>query len=65
MKLNLENKTRKELLELLDNVKISDAPIEIKEKAIDEINIKLNGHFRNDNLFKDIEESQADISDIS
>ena len=51
---------------LLDNVKVSDLTANEKAKLINEIDFKINGRrFTDVEILKDIEESQADISDIN
>ena len=64
--LDLSKKTPKELIKLLDNVKVSDLPVDEKGKLIEEIEYRLNGRrYTDKQVLKDIEESQADISDIN
>ena len=64
--MDLSKKTPRELIELLDNVKVSDLEFNEKTALIKEIEFKLNGT-RDKNLeaLKQIEESQADVSDIA
>lgn len=51
---------------LLDNVKVSDLTANEKAKLIDEIEFRITGRRHTDvEILKDIEESQADISDIN
>jgi len=51
---------------LLDIVKVSDLPVDEKAKLVDEIEFKITGRrFTDAEILKDIEESQADISDIN
>ena len=65
MKLNLSNRTPEQLLKLLDSVKVSDLPIKEKARLIEDIEIKISGRkYTNEQILKDIEESQADYSDI-
>lgn len=64
--IDLSKKTPKELIKLLDNVKVSDLTANEKAKLIDEIEFKITGRrFTDVEILKDIEESQADISDIN
>lgn len=61
-----KNRTVQELRTLLDNVKVSDLTANEKAKLIDEIEFKITGRrFTDVEILKDIEESQADISDIN
>ena len=65
MKLNLSNRTPEQLLKLLDSVKVSDLPINEKARSIEDIEIKISGRkYTNEQVLRDIEESQADYSDI-
>ena len=65
MKLNLSNRTPEQLLKLLDSVKVSDLPINEKARLIEDIEIKISGRkYTNEQVLRDIEESQADYSDI-
>ena len=63
--IDLSKKTPKELIKLLDNVKVSDLNFDEKSALIKEIEFKLNGT-RDKNLeaLKQIEEGIADVSDI-
>ena len=61
-----KKRTVQELRTLLDNVKVSDLTANEKAKLIDEIEFKITGRrFTDVEILKDIEESQADISDIN
>lgn len=61
-----KKRTVQELRTLLDNVKVSDLTASEKAKLIDEIEFKITGRrFTDVEILKDIEESQADISDIN
>lgn len=63
--INLEDKTPKELRKLMDSVKVSDLSYEEKTAYINAIEQKLNGaDYKNKMLLKEIEEGQADISDL-
>lgn len=65
MKLNLSNRTPEQLLKLLDSVKVSDLSINEKARLIEDIEIKISGRkYTNEQVLRDIEESQADYSDI-
>lgn len=64
MILNLKNKTANELNTLLDKVKISDAPLEIRQKNIENIENALKIKCGNPDVLKDIEAGQPDIDDI-
>ncbi len=65
MKLNLSNRTHEQLLKLLDSVKVSDLPINEKARLIEDIEIKISGRkYTNEQVLRDIEDSQADYSDI-
>ena len=63
--IDLSKKTTKELIKLLDNVKVSDLDFNKKTALIKEIEYRLNGT-RDKNLeaLKQIEEGMADVSDI-
>ena len=64
MKLNLSNRTPEQLLKLLDSVKVSDLPINEKARLIEDIEIKISGRkYTNEQVLRDIEDSQADYSD--
>ncbi len=65
MKLNLSNRTPEQLLKLLDSVKVSDLSINEKARLIEDIEIKISGRkYTNEQVLRDIEDSQADYSDI-
>ena len=65
MKLNLSNRTPEQLLKLFDSVKVSDLPINEKARLIEDIEIKISGRkYTNEQVLRDIEDSQADYSDI-
>ena len=63
---NLENKSQKELKQLLDTVKThSELSYDEKEANIEAINIKLNGlNKHRPDLMIDILAGQSDISDL-
>ena len=66
MKIDLKRKTPLELKKLLDSVKVSDLPVIEKGKLIEEIEYRLSGRRYTDNqVLKDIEDSQADLDDIN
>jgi len=63
--IDLSKKTPKELIKLLDNVKVSDLEFNEKTALIKEIEFKLNGtRDKNIEALKQIEEGMAEISDI-
>ena len=63
--IDLSKKTPKELIKLLDNVKVSDLEFNKKTALIKEIEFKLNGaRDKKTEALKQIEEGQADVSDI-
>ena len=65
MKLNLSNRTPEQLLKLLDSVKVSDLPINEKARLIEDIEIKISGRkYTNEQILRDIEESQSDLDDF-
>ena len=66
MKIDLKRKTPLELKKLLDSVKVSDLPVVEKGRLIEEIEYRLSGRRYTDNqVLKDIEDSQADLDDIN
>ncbi len=65
MKLNLSNRTPEQLLKLLDSVKVSDLPINEKARLIEDIEIKISGRkYTNEQVLRDIEDSQSDLDDF-
>lgn len=63
--IDLSKKTPRELIKLLDNVKVSDLEFDKKTALIKEIEFKLNGtRDKKIEALKQIEEGMADISDI-
>ena len=65
MKLNLSNRTPEQLLKLLDSAKVSDLPINEKARLIEDIEIKISGRkYTNEQVLRDIEESQSDLDDF-
>lgn len=63
--IDLSKKTPKELIKLLDSVKVSDLEFNEKTALIKEIEFKLNGtRDKNTEALKHIEEGMADISDL-
>lgn len=63
--IDLSKKTPKELIKLLDNVKVSDLDFNEKTALIKEIEFKLNGtRDKNIEALKQIEEGMAEIDDI-
>ena len=59
--IDLTNKTKYELIKLLEIIAISDADDETKRINTENINNKLYG---NKKILKDIEDGQADYDDI-
>ena len=65
MKLNLSNRTPEQLLKLLDSVKVSDLSINEKARLIEDIEIKISGRkYTNEQVLRDIEDSQSDLDDF-
>ena len=63
--IDLSKKTPKELIKLLDSVKVSDLEFNEKTALIKETEFKLNGtRDKNIEALKQIEEGQPDVSDI-
>ena len=63
--IDLSKKTPRELIKLLDSVKVSDLEFDKKTALIKEIEFKLNGtRDKKIEALKQIEEGQADISDL-
>lgn len=68
---NIEEKINKtsdkqKLKEFMDTIKVSDLDVKDKGRLIDEIEIKITGRkFTDKDILKDIEDGQADISDIN
>lgn len=63
--IDLSKKTPKELIKLLDSVKVSDLEFDKKTALIKDIEFKLNGtRDKNIEALKQIEEGMAEISDI-
>lgn len=63
--IDLSKKTPKELINLLDNVKVSDLEFNEKTALIKEIEFRLNGtRDKKIEALKQIEEGMADVSDI-
>lgn len=57
---------KQKLKEFMDTIKVSDLDVKDKGRLIDEIEIKITGRrFTDKEILKDIEECQADISDIN
>lgn len=66
MKIDLSNKSPKQLLNLIDKVKVSDLPVAEKGKLIEEIEYHLTGRrYTDGQVLKDIEDSQADLDDLN
>lgn len=64
MIIDLTDKSPAELKGLLNRVKVSDAPIEVRQKNIENIEKALRISAGNPDVMKDILEGQADISDL-
>ena len=65
MKIDLSNKSPKQLLSLIDKVKVSDLSFNEKTELIKEIEFKLYGKRDiNYEALKTIEESQPDLDDL-
>lgn len=64
MILDLEGKTPSELKTLLETVKVSDAPFEVRQKNIENIEKALRISLGNPEVIKDILAGQADIDDL-
>ena len=63
--IDLSKKTPKELIKLLDSVKVSDLEFDKKTALIKEIEFKLNDtRDKKIEALKQIEEGMADVSDI-
>ena len=63
----LKEMGKAEALKLKDRIKVSDASIEEKERALTEIEVFINGgvnQCKNKAILEDIEASQPDYSDI-
>lgn len=57
---------KQKLKEFLDSIKVMDLKVEDKARLIDDLEVKITGRkFTDKDILKDIEEGQADISDIS
>lgn len=64
--IDLSKKTPKELIKLLDSVKVSDLEFNKKTALIKDIEFKLKGtRDKNIEALKQIEEGMADVSDIA
>ena len=57
---------KQKLKEFLDSIKVMDLKVEDKARLIDDLEVKITGRkFTDKEILKDIEECQADISDIN
>ena len=66
MKIDLSNKSPRQLLSLIDKVKVSDLSFNEKTEIIKEIEFKLYGKRDiNYEALKTIEESQPDLDDVN
>ena len=64
--IDLENKTKEQLLKLLDSVKVSDLPVAEKGKLIEDIEYRLTGRrYTDKEVMQDILDGQAEIDDIN
>ncbi len=65
--LALENKSYAELMALLENIKVSNASLEIKQANILNIEKKLGWvkPFNQEQIYSDIRDGNADIDDIN
>ena len=62
--LNLKTKTKPELIDLIDVVKVSDLEVSKKDELLKEIEYLLNGRrFTDIEILKDIEESKAELKE--
>ena len=65
MILDLTNKTQQELKTLLDKIKVSDAPLEVRQKNIENIEKALKIREGNPEVMKDILAGMADMDDLN
>lgn len=57
---------KQKLKEFVNSVKVMNLKVEDKDRLLDELNYKITGRkFTDKEILKDIEEGQADISDIN
>lgn len=57
---------KQKLKEFLDSIKVMDLKVEDKARLIDDLEVKITGRkFTDKDILKDIEEGQADMSDIN
>ena len=57
---------KQKLKEFVNSVKVMNLKVKDKDRLIDELNYKITGRkFTDKEILKDIEEGQADISDIN
>ena len=64
--IDLENKTKVQLLNLLDSVKVSDLPVAEKGKLIEDIEYRLTGRrYTEKEVMQDILDGQAETDDIN
>lgn len=57
---------KQKIKEFLDSIKVMDLKVEDKARLIDDLEVKITGRkFTDKDILKDIEEGQADISDIN
>ena len=63
LKCKLKNKTKEQLINLIDTIKTSDYDVKVKDELLKEIDYKL-GLIRRDDILEDIANGQADLDDI-
>ena len=57
---------KQKLKEFVNSVKVMNLKVKDKDRLLDELNYKITGRkFTDKDILKDIEEGQADISDIN
>ena len=57
---------KQKLKEFINSVKVMDLKVEDKARLIDDLEVKITGRkFTDKDILKDIEEGQANISDIN
>ena len=57
---------KQKLKEFVNSVKVMNLKVKDKDRLLDELNYKITGRkFTDKEILKDIEEGQADISDIN
>ena len=62
--IDLKTKTKPELINLIDVIKVSDLEVSKKDELLKEIDYLLNGRrFTDIEILKDIEESKAELKE--